>query len=412
MAHPPENSHPPEPGNPPPEMRPESGTAQNGGLRKSLIVASLIVLILIVLAIAAALRFRIHAENNLKQDSRESAVLPVSVVHPTPLATTEEITLPGNAQAFRDTPIYARTSGYLKAWKVDIGTRVKQGQVLAEIETPEVDQQLGQAQADLKNAEANLDLAQITATRAEGLFKKTTISAQERDQAQSDLAAKRALVDSGKANVGRLEQLKAFEQVVAPFDGVITARNTDIGSLIQAGENTTTKELFHLADNHILRVYFSVPEIYASIVKAGEKTPVTFDSFPGEKFEGDIVRDAAALDPRSHTLMVEADVENPDGRLFPGAYATVHLKLPPASGTVTIPANTLLFRAEGTRVAIARDNHVSLVAVNIVRDHGNSVEVLGGITPQDSVILDPSDSLADGATVRIVTAPESKPAAK
>lgn len=353
------------------------------------------------IAVAVMLRSRAAHEHRLRETAAASAAQPVNVVHPQPIATTEEIRLPGNAQAFQDTPIYARTSGYLKRWEVDIGSRVKQGDVLAEIETPEVDRQLEQSRADLKNAQANLQLAELNAARAEDLIKRSTISKQEHDQAASDLAAKRALVDSGSANVRRLEQLQSFQKIFAPFDGVITARRTDIGALIQAGDNTASTELFHLSDTHILRVYFSVPEVYASTVTAGAKAQITFDAFPGENFTGTIVRDSASIDPKSHTLTVEADVENTNGRLFPGGYTIVHLKLPATPGAVTIPANTLLFRAEGPRVAVVRDGHATLVPITIGSDHGNTVEVVGTLKPADQLILDPSDSLAEGAPVTV-----------
>jgi len=258
----------------------------------------------------------------LRRATTEGAVVTFNVVASSAVLTSGEISLPGSAQAFMDTAIYARTNGYLKSWKVDIGAHVKQGDVLAEIETPEVDRQLEQTRADLKNAQANLISLAINATRAEGLFKTKTISGQEKDQATTDLAGKHALVDAGQANVQRLEQLKAFEKVVAPFDGVIIARSTDVGALIQSsGDTSSAKELFHLADNHILRIYFSVPEIYAATVKHDEEAMITFDAFPGEKFTGTLIRDSAALDPLSHTLNVEADVQNPSGRLFPGGYA-------------------------------------------------------------------------------------------
>lgn len=352
-------------------------------------------------AIGYAIFTRMTAESALKKATQDSSALPVSVIHPAAVAPEDEISIPGSAQPFQSTSIYARTSGYLKSWKVDIGDHVKKGQILAEIETPEVDQQLEQARADLKNAQANLSLSQITAERSENLFKRSTISNQERDQAVSDLAAKRAMVDSGQANVRRLEQLQSFERVEAPFDGVITARSTDIGSLIQAGGSTSAKELFHIVDSTSLRVFFSVPEVYASSIKPGERVRITFDAFPGENFTGELVRDAAAIDPSSHTLNTEADVPNPTERLFAGGYTTVHLKLPPATGTVTIPANTLLFRSEGTRVAVVKDGRAVLTPVTISVDHGNSLEVLGALTTSDSVIMDPPDSLADGELVLV-----------
>jgi RND family efflux transporter MFP subunit len=375
------------------------------GSGRVLVVAALLALAVLVIGVAESIISRMVAASGLKKATSEAAILAVNVIHPSTIVLTDEIALPGSAQAYVDTPIYARTSGYLKSWSADIGQHVKRGQVLAEIETPEVDQQLDQARSDLKNAQANLDISQITATRQEGLFKTKTVSSEQRDQAASDLAAKRALVDAGMANVRRLEQMKAFELVLAPYDGVITARSTDIGALIQAGNASGSKELFHLADNHILRVYFSVPEAYSSIIKAGEIMSFTFDSFPEEKFKGELVRDTSALDPRSHTLMAEADVENPGGRVYPGGYATAHLKLPATANAVTIPANTLLFRSEGTSVALVRDGRVALVSIQTGRDHGDSIEVLGGVTPKDSVIVDPPDSLAEGAAVRVEAAP-------
>jgi RND family efflux transporter MFP subunit len=315
----------------------------------------------------------------------------------------QEIALPGNAQAFNDTPIYARTSGYLEHWYVDIGAHVRQGQLLALIQTPELDQQLEEARANLKTAQANLEIAQITATRWQNLLKTNSVSQQETDQAVSDLSAKRALVDSNKANVDRLEQLQAFERVTAPFDGVITARNTDIGALIQAGDNSTPKELFHLASIRKLRVYIPVPEIYAAYVKNGESVKVTLDAFPNKEFAGTVVRNSDAIDLNSRTLNVEVDVDNPADQLFPGAYAFVHLKVPASTGSVTLPSNALLFRSEGLRVGVVRDSHVVLTPITIGQDYGSAVEVLSGLTPNDVVIVNPSDSLANGAAVHVRT---------
>ena len=368
---------------------------------------ALIVLGVIVVCVAAAIVSRVRAGSQLKQATLDAAILQVSVAHPSTVSVTDEFALPGSAQALVDTPIYARTSGYLKSWSADIGQHVKRGQLLAEIETPELDQQLDQARSDLKNAQANLEISQLTAGRMEDLFKRKTVSAEQRDQAASDLTAKKALVDAGLANVSRLEQLTAFEQVVAPYDGVITARSTDIGALIQAGNAPGAKELFHLADNHILRVYFLVPEAYSSMIKTGEIMSFTFDSYPDETFKGELVRNASALNQRSHTLMAEADVENPGGRIYPGGYATARLKLPGAPNAVTLPANTLLFRGNETCVALVRDGRVALVPIKIGRDHGGSFEVSGGLTPSDSIILDPPDSLAEGTAVRVEPAPKS-----
>jgi RND family efflux transporter MFP subunit len=326
----------------------------------------------------------------------------VEVVHPNLGADGQEIALPGNAQAFNDTPIYARTRGYVKHWYVDIGAHVKQGQLLALIETPELDQQLEQARADLKTAQANLEIAQITATRWQNLVRTNSVSQQETDQAVSDLNAKRALVAANKANVDRLEQLQAFERITAPFDGVITARNTDIGDLIQA-DNISTKEIFHLASIRKLRIYIPVPEVYAPNVRNGESVKVTVDAFPNEEFGGTVVRNSDAIDLNTRTLNVEVDVDNRTEHLFPGAYAFVHLKLPASVGSVMISSNTLLFRSEGLRAGVVRNGHVVLTPITIGQDYGSTIEVLSGLTPSDAVIVNPSDSLADGSTVRVST---------
>jgi RND family efflux transporter MFP subunit len=359
-------------------------------------------------AIFEGIQSRLEAQTKLRHVTQLSATPFVDVVYPKTGSEAEEVELPGNTQAFTDTPIYARTSGYVKRWYVDIGAHVKQGELLAVIETPELDQQLQQAKADLENSQANLQIAEITAARWQHLLKTNSVSRQETDQAVSDLHSKRALVDSYKANVDRLLQLQSFERITAPFDGIITARNTDIGSLIQAGDNSAPKELFHLAAIQTLRVYISVPEIYAAAVRNGEKVRLTLDSFPGKTFTGVLVRNAQAIDTTSRTLNVEVDVENPSGRLLPGAYAFVHLKVPASAGAVTIPSNALLFRAEGLRAGVVRNGHIELTPIAIGQDYGSAVEVLSGLTPQDAVIVNPSDSLADGSAVQVVRKPARK----
>ena len=351
----------------------------------------------------SGIQSRIDAEKGLEKRVTLSSAAVVNVVHPIRGSDDQAIELPGNTQAFTEAPIYARTSGYLKQWYFDIGAHVKRGELLAEIETPELDEQLEQAENQLKTAEANLQLAQVTADRWVYLEKSSVVSKQERDQAVSDLNAKRATVDSDRANVARLQKLQAFEHVYAPFDGVITARNTDVGDLIQ-GDNTAPKELFHLAAVGKLRVYISVPEVYASAIKSGETVTLTLDAFPGENFAGTLVRDSNSIDLTSRTLRVEVDVDNPTGSLLPGAYAFVHWKLPSAARAVTIPTNTLLFRAEGLRVAVVRGGHAKLVPVTIGHDYGSSLEVLSGLTSEDTVILDPSDSIMEGSAVKIAEA--------
>jgi RND family efflux transporter MFP subunit len=367
-------------------------------------VAGAILCIAIGIVVYTGVHSRLRAESSLSKATQTSAIQPVTVTYGKAGSGAQEIVLPGITQAFTDTPIYARTSGYLRKWYVDIGSHVTRGQLLAEIETPELDQQLQQAQADLKNAQANLQLAQITAARWKHLLETDSVSKQETDQAVSDLSSKEALVSSGEANVRRLLQLQSYEKIYAPFDGVITVRNTDVGALIGAGDNSTPKELFHLSAISRLRVYVSVPEVYEAAVRNGEQAALTLDAFPGQTFSGTLVRNSNSIDLSSRTLNVEVDVDNPRGQLLPGAYAFAHLKVPASSGAVTVPANTLLFRSEGLRVGVVRNGRVRLVPVTIGHDYGNSVEVLSGVTLQDALVMDPSDSLEDVAGVQITNA--------
>src|SRR5437868_8172720 len=312
--------------------------------------------LLLVAAVAVALglgiysgvRARSVADGTLKDATAEAAIAVVNVVSPTPNAAAQEILLPGTTQAFTDASIFARTNGYVKAWYFDIGAHVKQGQLLAVIEAPEVDQQLQQARADLETAQANLRQAQITADRWQALLESDSVSKQETDVAVSALSAMKATVDSNIANVGRLEQLQAFEKIFAPFDGVITARNVDIGVLVNAGSTSTAgRELFHMTAIQTLRVFVAVPEVYSRAASPGSPATLTLDEFPGRSFQGKLVRTANAIDLASRTLNVEVDVDNPRVELLPGAYVLVHFKLPRENATVTIHANTLLFRAEG-----------------------------------------------------------------
>jgi RND family efflux transporter MFP subunit len=366
--------------------------------------------------IYSGIRSRTEAEKRLAENVRSSLIPLVSVIHPKSGSAAQEIELPGNTQAFTEAPIYARTTGYLKQWYLDIGAHAKRGQLLAEIETPELDQQLQQAENELKTAQANLELAQITATRWLFLLKTNVISKQETDQAVSDLNAKRATADSAEANVRRLQKLQEFERIYAPFDGIITARNTDVGALIQNGDNnvrdnTVPPQLFHLAAIDKLRVYISVPEVYASAVKSGERVTLTLDAFPGETFTGTLARDSGSIDQTSRTLKVEVDVDNPSGRLLPGAYAFVHLKVPAPPGAVTVPTNTLLFRSEGLSVAVVRNGQAKLLPATIGHDYGSTVEVMSSLTADESVIIDPSDSILDGSPVQ-VTEPTQKASAR
>src|SRR5467141_356724 len=358
------------------------------------------------LGIYSGVRARSAADGTLKNATAEAAIAVVNVVSPKPNAAAQEILLPGTTQAFTDTPIFARTNGYVKAWYFDIGAHVKQGQLLAEIETPEVDQQLQQARADLETAQANLRQAQITADRWQALLESDSVSKQETDQAVSALSAMKATVNSNVANVRRLEQLQAFEKIGAPFDGIITAGNVDIGALINAGSTTTSgRELFHMAAIHTLRVFVAVPEVYSRAARPGSVATLTLDEFPGRSFQGALVRNANAIDVASRTLLVEVDVDNPTGQLLPGAYVFVHLKLPDETRSVTIPSNTLIFRKEGLQVGLVRSGKVELVPVKIGRDYGNTVEIVSGLQPTDAIIVDPSDSLVTGLPVHLGNKP-------
>src|SRR6266852_1028725 len=355
--------------------------------------------------IYSGIHSRAAAESRLKQRTEDAAIPTVAAVFPKEGAPTQEIVLPGNTQAFSDAPIYARTSGYLKRWYFDIGAHVQKGQLLAEIETPEVDQQLQQARADLHTAQANLNIAKITASRWQDLVGNGSVSQQETDQAVSNLSAVKAAAESSTANVRRLEQLQAFEKVYAPFDGIITARNTDIGALIDAGASAQPKELFHIAATRTLRVYVAVPEVYSRAARSGAPAALTLDEFPGQTFHGTLVRNANSIDIASRTLLVEVDVDNPTGQLLPGAYVFVHLKLPDQTRSVTIPSNTLIFRKEGLQVGLVSNGRAELVPVKISRDYGNSVEIASGLQPTDAVIVDPSDSLVAGMPVRVNNKP-------
>jgi RND family efflux transporter MFP subunit len=352
---------------------------------------------------------RVEAAAKLKHATAQAAIPTVQVVSPQESAPDEEIVLPGNTQAFTDAPIFARTNGYLKRWYFDIGARVKQGQLLAEIETPEVDHQLEQARADLKTALANLATAKITADRWQSLLKTNSVSQQETDQFVGNYHAMQATVDANAANVRRLEELQSFEKVYVPFDGVITARRTDIGALINAGASGPAQELFRLAAIDTLRVYVAVPQVYARAVRPGATATLTLDEFPGQSFSGTIARDANAIDQASRTLLVEVDVENRDGRLLPGAYVRVHLTLPKEIRSVTVPANTLLFRAEGLRVGVVRNGRAELVPITLGRDYGSIVEVVSGLQPTDQVIADPADSLISGTPVRVTVQQKAQP---
>jgi RND family efflux transporter MFP subunit len=363
----------------------------------------LLAIVVAALLVVFGILPRIQARTALRQETTRMAVPTVAVVQPKRSAPAQEIVLPANVQAFADAPIYARTNGYLKRWYVDIGSRVKEGQLLAEIDTPEVTQQLRQARADLGTTQANLNLSKITADRYQGLLKTDSVSKQESDNAAGDYEAKQANVQSAQANVRRLEELQSFQKIYAPFSGVITARNTDVGALINSGSTGGNgNELFHIAQPDKLRVYVSVPQVYSQAAKPGIAADLTLAEFPGRRFQGKLVRTANAIDPASRTLLVEIAVNNPTGQLFTGSYAEVHFKLPTPASSLILPVNTLLFRSEGLRVAtVGQDQKVELKQITLGHDFGGEVEVVAGLDGTENVIINPPDSVTDGETVRI-----------
>ncbi|MBV8706422.1 MAG: efflux RND transporter periplasmic adaptor subunit [Acidobacteriaceae bacterium] len=374
---------------------------KNSNAWRGLLILAVLGLGILGYFIATGLHARAEAKSNLEHNTLTMSVSTVAVIHPKVIAGAEEVVLPGNMQAFTDTPVWARASGYLKAWHADIGTHVQKGQLLAEIEAPEVDQQLQAAREQLATDEANLKLAEITADRYSGLLKQDSIAKQDVDTAVQNAKARAATVNASEANVKRLEQMVAYERVYAPFNGVITARNIDVGALINAGANAPGKELFHIASNAILRVYVSVPEAYSRAAKPGVNAYLTLNEFPGRQFHGAVVRNADAIDMSSRTLLVEVDVKNPTGELLPGSYTSVHLKLPSKIEAVTVPSNALLFRAEGLQIALVRDGRTALVPVVMGRDYGDTVEIVSGVKGGDSVIVNPSDSIVSGEKVQV-----------
>jgi RND family efflux transporter MFP subunit len=366
------------------------------------VLVAVIALAIVVAIVLAGLIPRWKATAALRNQTHDLAISSVAVMHPNMGAPQNEVILPGNIQAFEDSPIYARTNGYLKKWYVDIGAQVKAGQLLAEIETPEVDQQLDQARADLNTSQANYQLSNITAHRYQDLLATDSVSKQDVDNAVGDFQAKKAMVESAQSNVKRLEELQSFEKIYAPFEGVITARNTDVGHLINSGAGAPATELFHIASVRKLRVYVNVPQQYSAAAKPGLTADLTLQEFPGRRFKGTLVRTANSIDVASRTLLVEIDVDNASGELLPGAYAEVHLKVPTGVQSLIVPVSALIFRAEGLQVATVQDgNRAQLTTIVLGRDLGSEVEVASGISADDFVIVNPPDSLISGETVRI-----------
>jgi RND family efflux transporter MFP subunit len=364
-----------------------------------------IALIVVAALLVSGIVSRVRARTKLKAETAQVALTSVSVVSPKQTAPAEEIILPGNVQPFITSPVYSRTNGYLKKWYFDIGARVKKGQLLAVIETPEVDQQLQQARSNLLTAQANLELATITKTRYQGLLKKHAVSQQDSDNAVGTYNANKAIVQADQAAVEQYTALVSFEKVYAPFDGVITARNTDIGDLINSGSTANVKtDLFHIAQPGTLRVYVNVPEEYSRGIKVGMTADLALAEFPGRTFQGNLVRTADAINMTTRTLLVEIDVANPTNTLLTGSYAEVHLKVPTQASTFIIPVNTLIFRSEGLRVGVVKDDKVTLTSVTPGHDFGNQIEIVAGLKADDQIIINPPDSVVTGQQVQIVQA--------
>ncbi len=368
------------------------------------VVILLIVLAIVALVIVGGILPKLKARQQLRADTDQLAVPTVAVIRMKPTTAEQEEVLPANIQPYISAPVFARTNGYLKSWYFDIGAHVKKGQLLAVIETPEIDEQLRQAQADVATAQANLHLSEVTAARYQELLKSDSVSKQDTDNATSDLAAKQTTLQSAQANLKRLQDLQSFEKIYAPFDGVITARNTDIGQLINSGSGAPPASLFEIAAVDVLRVYVSVPQIYSAACHRGMIVDLTLPQFPGKRFHGTLVRTADAIDQASRTLLVEVDVNNPSGELLSGAYAEAHFKFGPVTAhTYLIPVPALIFRSEGPQVATVEDgHHTVLKEVHIGRDFGTEMEVLSGLTDQDVVIVNPPDSITSGEEVRPV----------
>jgi RND family efflux transporter MFP subunit len=375
--------------------------------RKAALIIILLLLAALVFALAGIVP-RLRAGDALQKETDALAAPNVVVAKPVKGAPAQAVVLPGNVQAYTDSGIYARTDGYLKKWYFDIGSRVKKGQLLAVIESPEVDQQLAQARADLATAKTNAANAKIQAARYQDLLKSNAVSKQETDTLVTQAASTAAQVNSAAANVSRLEQMVGFEKIYAPFSGTITARNVDTGTLVNSG---TGHELFHLAQETVLRVYVNVPQIYAPACVPGVAAYLTLAEFPGKKFEGKIVRTAKAIDPASRTLLVEVDVKNPAHQLYPGAFAQVHFTLKNTRPSLILPVSTLIFKSAGLQVAtVFNGNKAKRVPITIGRDDGNVVEVVQGLDPDDEVIQSPPDSLIDGETVHVVRRQQPKSA--
>ncbi len=382
---------------PPPKLPPATP-------RKALLTIGLVLLILIIGGVVTAV-MRIRDSHVLARETERESVPTVAVIHPTAEKPDEELVLPGTLQAYEESPIYARTNGYLLRWYKDIGSKVTKGELLADIDTPEVDQELSQVRANRQQMLAQMELAKINADRYLSLRKTDSVSQQEADQQASGYQQAKANLDAADATVRRLEQLESFKHVYAPFTGVLTKRNVDPGALINAGG--TGKELFDIARVDPLRVYVSVPQSYSPAIKNGMEAWVTLQEIPGQKFRGTVARTAEAIDPATRTLLTEVDVPNKDGHLLPGSFGEVHFRAGINAQKMTLPVNTMLFRQEGPRVAVVgSDGKIQLRPITIGRDYGATLEILGGVEAGDRVVINPTDSLEEGQKVQV--APENQ----
>lgn len=376
--------------------------------RKALTIVGVL---LILLLIAGGITFwsRISHGRALAKETERETIPTVAVVHPQSEKPDEDLVLPGSLQAYEESPIYARTSGYLVRWYKDIGSKVTKGELLAKIDTPEVDQELNQMRAARQQTLAQLELAKISADRWENLRKTDSVSAQEADQQVSGYKQSQANLAAADANVRRLEQLEGFKDVYAPFTGVLTRRNVDPGALINAGAGASGRELFDIAQVDPLRVFTSVPQAYAPSIKVGAQTFITLQEFPGQKFLAKVARTAEAIDPSTRTLLTEVDVPNKDGRLLPGSFGEVHFAVGSNVNKVTVPVNAMLFRADGPQVAVvAPGGKVQLRHINIGRDYGTTLEILGGVSSDEQVVINPADSLENGQQVNVAQPPPNQ----
>ena len=378
--------------------------------RKALVIVGVALLVLL-LAGAVTLMSRATHERALAKETERETIPTVAVVHPLAEKPDEELVLPGSLLAFEESPIYARTNGYLVKWYKDIGSHVTEGELLATIDTPEVDQELNQTRAARQQMLAQLELAKISADRWENLRKTDSVSAQEADTQTSGYKQAQANLAAADANVRRLEQLEGFKKVYAPFTGVLTKRNVDPGALINAGAQANGRELFDIARVDPLRVYTSVPQAYAPYIKVGAKTSVTLQEFPGQKFSASVARTAEAIDTNTRTLLTEVDVPNKNGRLLPGSFGEVHFAVGSNVDRVTVPVNAMLFREQNAQVAVVGpDKKIQLRQINIGKDYGTTLEILGGVSINDLVVINPPDSLEEGQVVNLATAPPQQPA--